>query len=396
MKSLCGINNCTANHHKILHNNETTLNPKATIFKPVTILNCQDRSLRVLFKILPVNISGPKGVVRTFAFLDDGSNITLMNQDIADQIGASGNKSKLQLKWFGNMGSSEEAMVTDVTISGDFRKAKEFKISGVHVVPDLKLPSQTLDINKLHSKYHSMKRLPIQRFTNATPTILIGLDNAKLGITIKSRRYSECGPIVCLTKLGYVVYGPMETKPHHDASSDARVYFAETKDVNQDLHELVKLHFSTEEFGVKNTHTLKSKDEQRAYNLLDSTTKKINCRYESGLLWKADNPVLPNNLQMAIKRLEACERKMKKDVEYGAAYKRTISEYFAKGYAKVLTTTEVCNPKGPVWYLPHFGISNPNKSKFRLVFDAAAEYKGVSLNSNLLSGPDNNQPLIKY
>lgn len=87
-KNVCGIDNCKAMHNQSLQNESVkrAMNPDAAVFKPPTILNCQDRSLCVLFKILPVNISGPKGVVQTFAFLDDGSSITLMNRDVADKI----------------------------------------------------------------------------------------------------------------------------------------------------------------------------------------------------------------------------------------------------------------------------------------------------------------------
>ena len=47
------------------------------------------------------------------------------------------------------------------------------------------------------------------------------------------------------------------------------------------------------------------------------------------------------------------------------------------------------NNDGRVWYLPHFGVYHPKKpDQIRVVFDSSAEFQGVSLNKELLPGPD--------
>ncbi|KAK3731883.1 hypothetical protein QZH41_005772 [Actinostola sp. cb2023] len=64
------------------------------------------------------------------------------------------------------------------------------------------------------------------------------------------------------------------------------------------------------------------------------------------------------------------------------------------GHAEVVPLDEVATTK-PGWYLPHFGVYNPQKpNKVRVVYDAAAECGGVSLNSLLLPGPDLTNSLI--
>ncbi|XP_020715832.2 uncharacterized protein LOC101455054 [Ceratitis capitata] len=81
------------------------------------------------------------------------------------------------------------------------------------------------------------------------------------------------------------------------------------------------------------------------------------------------------------------------NVEFAAEYKR-IEYYIAKGYARKLSATEAGLSSPKTWYLPHFAVSNPNKpGKLRLVFDAAAEVEGVSLNAHLLKGPQNYKSL---
>ncbi|KAK3735290.1 hypothetical protein QZH41_010583, partial [Actinostola sp. cb2023] len=64
------------------------------------------------------------------------------------------------------------------------------------------------------------------------------------------------------------------------------------------------------------------------------------------------------------------------------------------GHAEVVPLDEVATTK-PGWYLPHFGVYNPQKpNKVRIVYEAAAECGEVSLNSLLLPGPDLTNSLI--
>jgi len=45
-------------------------------------------ALLYLFKIIPVNLYGPNGKMGTFAMFDDGSEVTLLEAVIADQLGS--------------------------------------------------------------------------------------------------------------------------------------------------------------------------------------------------------------------------------------------------------------------------------------------------------------------
>ena len=72
-----------------------------------------------------------------------------------------------------------------------------------------------------------------------------------------------------------------------------------------------------------------------------------------------------------------------------------MNDYIDKGYAVKLPDEEIAHTCGRTWYLPHHGVINPNKPKVRVVFDAAAEYDGTSLNKELLQGPQLNNSLIR-
>ncbi|XP_044573746.1 uncharacterized protein LOC123257846 [Drosophila ananassae] len=78
---------------------------------------------------------------------------------------------------------------------------------------------------------------------------------------------------------------------------------------------------------------------------------------------------------MALKRHVNIEQKMRRNVDFARAYKGIMDDYVKKGYARRLEPQEVQRfQEGKLWYLPHFGVENPNKpGKIRLVFDAAAK-----------------------
>ncbi|XP_067685297.1 uncharacterized protein [Haliotis asinina] len=65
------------------------------------------------------------------------------------------------------------------------------------------------------------------------------------------------------------------------------------------------------------------------------------------------------------------------------------------GYAEKVPEDRIKREIGNEWYIPHHGIYHSRKpDKIRVVFDCSATYHGISLNSQLLSGPDLTSNLI--
>ncbi|XP_055522992.1 uncharacterized protein LOC129717172 [Wyeomyia smithii] len=151
----------------------------------------------------------------------------------------------------------------------------------------------------------------------------------------------------------------------------------------------MKQFFATEEVSVEPKPGL-SEEEERAQMILETTTKRVGERFETGLLWKQDNFTLPNSYPMALRRLECLERKMNRCPDLKENLHRQITEYQSKGYAHKATPAELTNadPRR-IWYLPLGAVTNAKKpGKIRVIWDAAATVNGVSLNSVLLKGPD--------
>ncbi|PIK37335.1 hypothetical protein BSL78_25834 [Apostichopus japonicus] len=96
---------------------------------------------------------------------------------------------------------------------------------------------------------------------------------------------------------------------------------------------------------------------------------------------------LPNNKQMAMKRLKSLGSKMEKLPEFEADYVTCMEDVISKGYAERVPESQPAERKE--WYIPHHGVYHPRKPvKIRVVFDCGAKYGGVSLNDVLLPGPN--------
>ena len=109
-------------------------------------------------------------------------------------------------------------------------------------------------------------------------------------------------------------------------------------------------------------------------------------RFQVGLPFKQENLVLPDNRKQALSRLFSLKNKFIKDEKYFAEYKGFIDEMIINNYTSKVEINEHNNNNK--WYLVHFGVRHAQKQKLRVVFDASLKYENVSLNQNLLIGPD--------
>ena len=100
-------------------------------------------------------------------------------------------------------------------------------------------------------------------------------------------------------------------------------------------------------FGVVNrTVQPVNPENERALQILETTTQFVGDRYESGLLWKYDSSRFPNNRSMAGRRLQSLERRFKINPSLAEKYSAAIKEYINLGHARKLYSEESIN--GPL------------------------------------------------
>ncbi|KAJ8346865.1 hypothetical protein SKAU_G00282660 [Synaphobranchus kaupii] len=103
---------------------------------------------------------------------------------------------------------------------------------------------------------------------------------------------------------------------------------------------------------------------------------------------------MPNNRCVAEQRAASLKKKLRKNEVFLEDYKAFMENILDKGYAIEVPQEQLEHDDNRVWYVPHHGVYHPKKKKMCVVFDCTVSFQDVSLNGQLLQGPDLTNMLI--
>lgn len=398
-KKNCGVDNCQMAHNPLLHSQKTTSNdysnnnlqqPSASNSglpqNDTTVLCHSKERQNVLFRYVPVTLYANGESINTLAIIDEASSISMIESSLADQLFLDGPSEDLCMRWTKGITQEEaDSKYVSLHISSQNNGATKYRLRNVRTVSDMDLPNQYLDISTINDRPH-LKNLPIQPYGPSIPRILIGIDNVKLTRSLEVSEDENDELIAARCRIGWSVYG----RESCGQSVPERLLHICDCSKNSRFDEMMRNYFSLESVGISpNVKPLLAKEDERALKIMESTTRynESEKRWETGLLWRYDKIELPNSLPMARKRLECLERKMSKDPDLKKFITSKLNDYIEQGYVRKLHNNEV-HVDGKSWYIPIFVVTNVNKNKMRLVWDAAAKVQDTALNSVLLKGPD--------
>ena len=89
---------------------------------------------------------------------------------------------------------------------------------------------------------------------------------------------------------------------------------------------------------------------------------------------------------MAENRFRSLLNRFKRQPEFEQDYRTAAQKYFDQGYA-----SRVSDPVNAKYFLAHLGVYKGKK--LRVVYDAAAPFKGKCFNDSIISGPALQPPL---
>ena len=342
----------------------------------------------VYLQVVPVRVKNYRGVwIDTYAMLDTGSQCTLITKSLCKELKLQGRKTKIN---FGTIRDSTilQTQLVDLTIAA-VDGSYTTKVKNVYSLndSDFNVPGQEVPITT-DSNWDYIRDLNFQDIDSSQVQLLIGADVPDVLISHDFRKSKKGYPYASKTRLGWTLLGM------YDGTSDPIkgriVALTRNLGIVSDISEAEYRSFwETESFGTEVQQSKsRSIDDQRNQEILDKETEFKDGHYVVPMLWKKDVDLVESK-PLAERRLNQICRKFQSNPDFFEMYAKNISSYLEKGYIRKLSDEEALCRTATTWYIPHHGVTNVNKpGKVRMVFDAAAQINGESLNSNLFSGPD--------
>ena len=396
---VCGIQGCKRTHHRLLHTKAESSNQNQT-FRPENVSNNGDsaqssitegeRTLTSHFapsitglRTVPVILSSDSKHIKINALLDDGSTKSYINSDIAAELGIQTIAQKVKVNVLNGNTETFETMPVSVqleSLNGQC-KVDMSVFTADKVTGNLKAVNWT----EYKDKWDHLKQIQFPKLSSR-PIIdlLIGTDYSDLHYSLRDIKGQPGEPIARLTPLGWTCIGSPDESDSDGQETHFSTFFVQDQIQMAKVNDTLRSFWEIETSGTAKTPVMSSLDTSVLHKTEQSLTYSDG-RYSVAIPWKESAPELYDNYQMALKRLENTEKRLRKIPEVAEIYEQTIEKYVEKGYVHKVCETS----PGTKWLLPHFPIIRPDRetTKVRIVFDASAKLDGVSLNDTIFQGP---------
>ncbi|XP_057377943.1 uncharacterized protein LOC130699905 [Daphnia carinata] len=394
-KPACESSGCRARHHSLVHGAERVFPERSGLRRfpppnedssgvpgPQTFAIAPRSASNVLLAVVPVRLRAGDRTLDVFALLDTVSQATLLREDAAEALGLTGRPRKIRFGTFHGKDPIVDTRLVDFTVSSLDGK-ESCPVSDAFVVPHLNVGHRRLKNSSTSLEYLRGLDFPARDATEVQ--VLIGMDvqDAHLNFEVRRPPAGVQGPNAVRTPFGWCVVG--KTFPM-SAAEAASINFVKLDSIEL-LEESVERFWRTQSLPVREApKTFMSALDRCAVEQLEATIRHTGVRYEVGLPMRPDCPKLPDNKEFARRKFFALERRLQSNSDLRKAVSEQMQEVLRSGHATRVTSTD---PDSKIWYLPFHPVQHPSKpNKVRLVYDAAARFKGMAINDVLLKGPD--------
>ena len=374
---VCGI--CHRNHATVLHENRESK----------TFHTGAGASKQVALALIPVRIRmiGTNKSIITYAGLDNCSSDCFVTEKILSELGIKGMPSQFQLTTLEKTLSPMSTRVVDCLEISDLDDNETVRLPCTFSRPNLPISTEDMIKSEDMSRWSHLADIPI-KFVEADVGLLIGINVPEVLKPLKVISGAEDEPFATKHKLGWAISGPVNHS-HNTELKANRIEIRDLNDIERNLNDMYNSDFRDTE-----SNELGPSVEDKLWERKVSQGKFQDGHYVIPLPFRDENPMFPDNRGQAIERLKCIQRRLQKDPSYLRDYAEFMKTMIEQGFMQPVPSDELKSPANKTWYLTHHGVYHKEKQKVRVVFDCSLKYKGISLNSMLLQGPDLTNSLL--
>lgn len=340
----------------------------------------------VLLSTALVNVIGENNIVYTArALLDSGSTSCLMTEVLYKQLGLSGHNVSNSVMGINNSLSQINKMcfVAIKSINNDYMvKINCFVLTSITE----NVPNKYINPSSL--KIPSDICLADPNFNTPAPVdILLGADIFWDLLGSKIIKLGPGQPILCETKLGWLVSGPTGTAmplPFTKGKCNFTKLVSDDEDnLNDNIQLLLTRFWQLEDVCTSSNHS--PEEISCEDHFVKNNTRLENGQFCVKIPLKYPSDLLGESLSRAKHCFSSLERRFKGNLQLYEMYKSFMNEYELLGHMSLCDTTNK-----DAHFIPHHGVMREcsTTTKLRVVFNASSPTNtGVSFNNLQMIGP---------
>lgn len=338
--------------------------------------------------IVPVRVKARKSdkTAEVYAFMDPGSSASFCTEALARQMNVQGRRTELTLSTINSKARVESYVITDLEVSS-LEDNNFIPLSKVFTQKGIPVSRENIPLQTEVEKWPHLNEVRLPHI-DAGVELLIGTKEYTILEPWKVIPSKDKGPYAVKTALGWILNGPL--RETDTAACDGVQPCAAVNRIAVDNVEQLLIQQYNQDFPERHCdeRSEMSQEDHLFMESVSSSAHIINGHYYISLPMKKLCVQMPNNRSAVLQRALNLQHKLKRNPAFHEEYTTFMNDMLSKGYAVEVPTTQLKRQDGKLWYIPHHGVYHPQKKKLRVVFDCAASYQGVSLNSELLQGPD--------
>ena len=321
----------------------------------------------------------------TLALCDSGASLSFIDKELANKLTAHGEENDLSVA---GIHGTNDVKCERLTVGIRGKAMSDTHHVTVYTHPNIDAGTKIYNYQELKLAYPHLSVLSEETLKLKDVKMILGQNCYHIHRPVEYKSCTNGEPWAVKTKLGWTLCGPL---PQQKMTASCV-----TASEDDALAEQIKTWWDIESYASRCFVSGRSKEDEKALQMLEQKTKFVGERYEVGLLWKRRDTFLPNNYSSALSQMKSLEYRLEKKPELKKLYQDSIKVGVEKGFVRILKQEELEATKiERQWYVPHHPVENPNKpEKLRRVCNAASKFRGISLSDNLSTVPDLLQNLI--